>query len=991
MLRRPSFSWTGYAAAAVATGLAVAVRSLLDPMLGDQLPLVTLFGAVAFAGWYGGVGPGVAASLLGFALCSALFIEPRGAFRLSQPLGWIGLVAYSLSCAVIVGFARATEAGRRRTEEARKLLGLTLDSIGDGVITTDAKGRITSLNRVAEALTGWSSQEGVGRPLAEVFRVIGEQSRQPAADPARLVLEQSLVVGLANHTLLIARDGTERAIDDSAAPIREVGGEVSGVVLVFRDVSERRSAERAREASEQELADFFEEASVGIQWAAADGTILRVNRAQLTMLGYERGKYVGHHIADFHADRDVIDDILARLQARETVSGREARMWCKDGSIRPVSIDASAKWEDGRLVYMRCFTRDLSDRMRADEANSRLAAIVTWSDDAILSKDLDGIIQTWNRGAERLFGYMPDEVIGRPVTLLIPPERIAEEGAILDRIRRGLRVEPYETVRRRKDGSHVEISLTVSPVFDAAGRVIGASKTARDISLRKRVEAELRASRILTERGLQELQAIYENAPIGMCLLDRDLRYVRVNDRLAEMNGIPAAQHIGRTLREVVPLLAEQLEPRLRSILETGEPIVEVELTGETAARPGVRRTWLESWFPQRNGEGAVIGVNMVAQEVTDRKLAEEALREADRRKDEFLATLAHELRNPLAPIRNGLSVLARAGEDASIAGDARQMMERQLAHMVRLVDDLFDVSRISRGRFELRRERVELASIVSLAVETCRPMAHERSIGLAVKLPDVPVHLEADPVRLGQVLANLIGNACKFSDLGSEVRIVGTRAGGDVQLSVEDSGIGIEPELIDGVFEMFAQIDRSPERQGLGIGLALSKRLVELHGGRIAASSAGRGKGSQFVVTLPATEAPAGAVAQPSLHRPAQPRRILVVDDNPDSAISLALWLKLKGHETHTAYDGEEGLLAAERFRPEIVLLDIGLPKLDGYEVCRRIRGEVWGAGMRVIALTGWGQEDAKRKTAAAGFDAHLIKPVEHAALDEILSTPPP
>jgi signal transduction histidine kinase/ActR/RegA family two-component response regulator len=370
--------------------------------------------------------------------------------------------------------------------------------------------------------------------------------------------------------------------------------------------------------------------------------------------------------------------------------------------------------------------------------------------------------------------------------------------------------------------------------------------------------------------------------------------------------------------------------------------------------------------------------------------------READRRKDEFLATLAHELRNPLAPIHNALSILKLAYNDRETFERSTGMIGRQLAQLVRLIDDLLDVSRISRGKLELRRERVELAPIVHQAVETCCPIAEPAGQQeVTVALPPQPVYLDEDPVRLSQVICNLLNNACKFSGQDGRISLNAERCGNDVTISVKDNGIGIPHDKLDSIFEMFSQIDKSLERSqgGLGIGLALSKRLVALHGGTIEARSGGSGKGSEFIVRLPL----AGDSASPPPEEPQNEvspggkHRILVVEDNRDSAESMATLLRLTGNEASVASDGEEALAAAEKQRPDVILLDIGLPKLNGYDVCRRIRGNPWAEDILIIALTGWGQKEDRRKSAEAGFDGHLVKPVEHGELMKLLAHQPP
>jgi PAS domain S-box-containing protein len=357
-------------------------------------------------------------------------------------------------------------------------------------------------------------------------------------------------------------------------------------------------------------------------------------------------------------------------------------------------------------------------------------------------------------------------------------------------------------------------------------------------------------------------------------------------------------------------------------------------------------------------------------------------LADADRRKDEFLAMLAHELRNPLAPVRNALQILrTKCGGDPLVdrMGD---MMTRQVGHMARIVDDLLDVSRFTSGKVNIRKERVELAVVVSRAVETCRALIDSRGHDLDTLLPPEPVYLDADPTRLAQVLSNLLNNAAKYTEEGGQIRLAAYRDSDDVVISVRDTGTGIPGDVLPHIFDLFAQDTRSLDRAegGLGIGLTLVRRLVELHGGSVKASSEGPGTGSEFLVRLPALTGNVLSQAVGSIvpEQPARvaPRRILIVDDNVDSAESLALLLNLNGHDVHTAGDGPSALLAAQAHRPEVILLDIGLPRMDGYEVARRLRQDF--PPMILIAMTGYGQDDDRRKARAAGFDHHLVKPVD-------------
>jgi signal transduction histidine kinase/CheY-like chemotaxis protein len=371
-------------------------------------------------------------------------------------------------------------------------------------------------------------------------------------------------------------------------------------------------------------------------------------------------------------------------------------------------------------------------------------------------------------------------------------------------------------------------------------------------------------------------------------------------------------------------------------------------------------------------------------------------LTEADRQKDTFLATLAHELRNPLAPIRNAAHILQLKSPPEPELHWGLNVIERQLGQMTRLIDDLLDLSRVTRNTLVLHQERLYLAESLQLAVETSRPLIEASGQEFAVTLSEEPIPLDADRIRLAQVIANLLNNAAKYTERGGHIRLTAERQGGEAVVTVRDTGIGISAEMLPRIFEMFMQGDRSQDRSqgGLGVGLTLAKRIVELHGGTIAAHSAGPGQGSTFTVRLPVADEPSPVRPRASRERaqtaPAASRRILVVEDERISAASLDRLLRLKGHETRTAYDGLEAVSVADAFRPDVVLLDIGLPKLNGYEVAQRIRQQPWGRGMVLIALTGWGQDTDRHRSQAAGFDHHLIKPVDPTALVQLLASLP-
>jgi PAS domain S-box-containing protein len=504
------------------------------------------------------------------------------------------------------------------------------------------------------------------------------------------------------------------------------------------------------------------------------------------------------------------------------------------------------------------------------------------------------------------------------------------------------------------------------------------------------------------------LQAVSNNTTELIFVKDRESRFIYANPATLKVLGLTEQEALGGDgLQQTVQPASEiaAIYANDRKVLHSGEEqTFEEVLTG-----PNGTRVYLSTKTPFRNEDGKVIGIIGISRDITERRQAEEKLRqqeeklrEADRRKDEFLATLAHELRNPLAPIRNGLALLKIADRDAIAIEQVRSMMERQLTQMIRLVDDLLDVSRITRDKLVLRKERVALSAVIHSALETSRPLVEANGHELSVTMPSEPIYLDADTTRLSQVFANLLNNAAKYTERSGHIALNvsapkavsnGKSQPGkpdEVVVTIKDSGVGIPTAMLPQVFDLFIQVDRTLEKAqgGLGIGLTLVRRLVEMHGGNVEARSEGPGKGSEFIVRLPiAARAPSIPVDdEQAAGPPMSRRRILVVDDNEDSGNSLCMLLDMMGNDVRVVHSGASALESIGDFRPDIVLLDIGMPEMNGYEVCRTIRMQPLAKQPVIVACTGWGQPEDRRRSHEAGFNHHLVKPVDIDALKMLL-----
>jgi len=743
-----TFPFLSYFVAIAAVGAAWGLRAWLDPILGREVPYITFFLAVAMAAWAGGIGPALLAAFLSL-LIAWYFYVGTGSFRLDSMQNAVGLGLFAAVSLCIAGIASALRAARdqaqrllragsvrqKELEEARVALArerdrfaVTLASINDGVIATDANGCVAFMNATAERLTGWPVAEALERPIAKVFRVVHEETREPVTTPVEQALETRAAVALSDHSVLLHRRGAQYAIDDSAAPILDETGTLLGAVLVFRDATE-------------------------------------VRRAHVTLKESES-------------------------RFRELADQTPAMIWMSDDTRSATYFNRS--WLE--------FTGRTMEQEQGDG---------------------------WTAGVH------PDD---------FAPTLAAYATAFEERV-------PFEMEFRlkRHDGDFRWVFNRGRPRFDAEGQFQG---------------------------------------------------------------------HIGAAL------------------------------------------------------------------DVTDRKTAEEALGHADRRRNEFLAMLAHELRNPLAPIRNAIQIMSRiAGGQDKRVDHARDVIDRQSAQLTRLIDDLLEVSRIDSGKITLRREKVVVQDLLRRAAESQQALLAERRHVLDMRLPDARVFVNADAARLSQVFVNVLNNAVKYTPEGGRIEVSMAAHDDTVEVNIADNGQGIDANLLPHLFDLFrhgADVERRAGA-GLGLGLSIVRRLVELHGGTVTAHSVGQGQGSRFSIVLPLAEpaAAAGTKARPGAGaRP--PAKVLVVDDNVDAAEAIATLLQFSGYHIDVAHDPQAALETAARERPDLVLLDIGLPGMTGYEVAQRMREIGAGRRTKIVALTGYGHEQDNEQAKAAGFSAYLVKPVD-------------
>ncbi|WP_406698232.1 ATP-binding protein [Singulisphaera sp. Ch08] len=668
------------------------------------------------------------------------------------------------------------------------------------------------------------------------------------------------------------------------------------------------------------------------------------------------------------------------LMAGMTVHSKDAREWTLE-EVSLIEQTAERTWAAVERARAEAELRDIRSRM---EAALAAGAIGTWAWDVPNDRFYG------DPSFARIFAVPPSAVAGGPLTGLLnsihPDDRDRVAGLV------NLAVETcgrYEADYRVTDGAGGWrwVNARGQVEQDETGKAIRFPGVVIEVTGRKRAEEALDRVTAESERRTRLYEAVLSSTPDLAYVWGLDHRFAYANEGLLRMWGKTWDEAIGKHCLELgyEPWHAELHDREIEQVRATRKPLRgEVPFAGTFG-----RRIYDYILVPILGADGEVEAVAGTTRDVTERKEMEQELRDQDRKKDDFIALLAHELRNPLAPIRNGLGVMRLAGADQDAVTETREIMERQITHMVRLIDDLLDISRINRNKMELRLAKVTLAEAVSIALETARPSIEAEGHALTVSIPDRPIYLEADLTRLAQVFGNLLSNSAKYTRHGGNIWLTAEQHGGEVAVSVRDDGIGIPAAALENIFDMFSQVDRSVERAtgGLGIGLALVKGLVEMHGGTVGATSDGEGKGSTFTITLPVIKNLAAPTPTTTGNGHAGAgRRILIVDDSHDGASTLARMLKLMGNDVRTASDGLEGIEAAGEFLPEVVLMDIGMPVLNGLDATKRIREQAWGREMTIIALTGWGQDGDKARSREAGCDGHLVKPVDIDELERFL-----
>ncbi|MBF2048530.1 MAG: PAS domain-containing protein [Elainella sp. C42_A2020_010] len=949
--------------------------------------------------------------------------------------GWFRNMAVKLEDGVAIFFSDITE--RKQTElalrEAEERLRVALQNAPITVFNQDHELKYTWIHNPV---------------LHDLHEMLGKHDRDylppEDAEPLTAIKQQVLETGIgAREEIKITREGTNYYYDLTVEPLRDENNQIIGITCAAIDVSELKQSEINLRESEARFRGVVESNMVGILFWDASGCITDGNEMAMQMLGYSREELQSGQVRWIDITPPEFHEIDAAMQAQLLAEGVcppfEKAYIRKDGTQVPILIGGALLpgYHDRGVAYFlditerkqaeqereRLLQQEQTLRQQAEIAERRLYALLESIREDFVLFDRDWRVVYLNSQAATTMRKSRDQILGRCHWDLFP-DLVGTE--FYDRLHQAMREQTPVQFEYYYDTWGTWFENRVYPTYE------GITILCTNITDRKQAEAALRQSEAIAQQQVAEIAAIYATAPVGLCFLDLNQRFVRLNQQMADMTGLPVAEHLGRNVWEIVPDLREAVEPLYQQVVESRLPILNQEVRGTAPALPGVERTWLSSYYPLIDSAGQVLGVNIMMQDISDRvqserdrerilqqaQAAREAAEAANRIKDEFLAVVSHELRAPLNPIV-GWAKLLRSGQlDAHKSERAIEVIERNAQMQSQLINDLLDISRILRGKLSLDPKPVDLVATIQAAMETVRLAAEAKAIQIHTQLaPDVGA-VSGDAGRLQQVVWNLLSNAVKFTPEGGrvEVRLEGeggdaareprrTRGEGEAgsaspsspyaRITITDTGKGIAPDFLPYVFDHFRQESSATTRRfgGLGLGLAIVRYLVELHGGTVQADSAGEGQGATFTVRLPLMphQLAAGSninAAEPSLNL--QGTRILVVDDDANTREFLAVLLELHGANVIATATASEALTTLTQFQPDILLSDIGMPDVDGYMLVRQIRTlpPEQGGTIPAIALTAYAGEIDYQQAMAAGFQQHLAKPIDPQALIQTITS---
>ncbi len=895
-------------------------------------------------------------------------------------------------------------AERRQGEAAltAEFFSQIIEQAPSGVYVVDAQFRVAQMN--AQTLPYFAAaQPLIGRDFTEVLEIVwGPEIGHQIESIFRHTLTTGERYVSPRFSELRHDIGVEQAFAWETQRITLPDGQ-HGVVCYFQEVTARDRAEAALRASEARFRAAVGAVSSLIWTNNARGEMEAEQPGWGSFTGQSRKEYHGYgwakavHPEDAQPTLDAWNQAVADRRIFEF----EHRVRRSDGEWRLCSVRAVPVLDEaGEIREWVGVHTDITERKQAEEAlresEEQFKTMANTAPAMIWVTNPDATLKFISRGWHEYTGQSEIEAFGKEGfgwLDAVHPEDAERAGQVF--LDANARQEPFSLDYRirRADGEYCWAIDSGRPRFDDAEHFLGYVGSVTDVHERNQAEGALRESEA-------RLGGILRRSPAGIVQTDATGCMTLVNPRWSEMMGYPEAELLSRNILDITHPSSVDETAAAFGRLAAGGPDFQIEKAYRRKDGSILRAQ--SNVAAIRSPDGEFLGIIAAVLDISERIRTEEELRrlaaelsDANRRKNEFLATLAHELRNPLAPVRTAVAILRMKGPAIAELQWARDVIDRQVDTMSRLVDDLMDVSRIDQGKIELRREQVELRKVVQSAVETSCPLIEEMGHELTVTLPTDPVMVDVDLTRMAQVFMNILTNAAKYTERGGRIDLRAEVQGSDVAVSVVDTGIGIAAQKLTTIFEMFSQVEGALSRSqgGLGIGLSLAKQLVEMHGGGVEAKSAGPGMGSEFLVRLPIVvdaQTCRGEVSEDhgDSDQPTSGLRILMVDDNLDIARVMTVILEMWGYRVHTAHDGEEAVTAAREFQPHVVLCDIGLPKLNGYEACRLMKAQAWHPKMVLIAISGWGQDEDRRKSEEAGFDHHLVKPIDMQSLMKLFSS---